>query len=620
MTICGGYVSASSPIDRHVLDSIVQRSPEWPQSESHHYVTRIVSSKIGHLICKHDARRLTPLRVAQDSTGNLLTILGFIRWAKPGTSEHGLLELVAKHGVGALERQEGQFVAVFVEGESGTVHIVNDRFSSRPFYLVSTGGRTFYASSLAFLFKLAQVRPTPDSLGWLQILRFGHTLGKRTNCMGAQRLRPGSHITIGAHSVTERRYWKLEHTPDTGLHPDAFADEVFHFFEASVQWRTRRSPRCIIALSGGLDSRLVAACTPKDVAASAMTFVDSLESTRTAEVFAASEVAKRLGLPHEVRPVESGSYSKTADLVVRLTDGLVPMHHPSKTMQLINTLDTTRPYLLGGGPGDSLAGAFIPGEEYLDASRSEELLTAYCAARTGGWDYLSTIIGDSLLHEFYPKLAESMVDSFADLGGPTAAHRITAWAMSVRQPAFTFTTPFHNHSVFEEGTPHLSYDYTDLMLKLPAAWLLNRNFYGYMIHRLLPELRGVIYANTGRPLSGRLESFDLNAVKESGTMGSVKAIVRKVPFYRHVRRLLPRGRARVMPSFDYSVLRADSALVNSTEEMLDLPGVSTLVDRERCRRFIEAFRTGHVQTSSNDDASVFGSLVTLCLNVKQLQG
>ena len=174
--------------------------------------------------------------------------------------------------------------------------------------------------------------------------------------------------------------------------------------------------------------------------------------------------------------------------------------------------------------------------------------------------------------------------------------------------------------MFEEGTPHLGYAYADLMLKLPAPWLLGRTFYGYMVHRVLPELRDVIYANTGRRLSGRLESLDTTTLPESGTMASVKSVVRKIPFYRQVKRvLLPRRRhTALVPSFDYSILRADTALLSSTEEMLDLPGVSTLLDKDRCRKFIEAFRRGQIQTSSNDDASVFGSLATLCLNVKHL--
>src|SRR4029077_111183 len=121
--------------------------------------------------------------------------------------------------------------------------------------------------------RLAAISPTPDRLGWLQIFRFGHTLGTRTNCVGAERLRPATHLTITPDCVTERQYWKLEHQPEEKLNSNSFADEVFQAFLESATWRTRRSPRSILALSGGLDSRLVAACAPKDVDLTAFTFV-----------------------------------------------------------------------------------------------------------------------------------------------------------------------------------------------------------------------------------------------------------------------------------------------------------------------------------------------------------
>src|SRR5262249_28251317 len=160
----------------------------------------------------------------------------------------------------------------------------------------------------------------PDPLGWLQIFSFGHTLGRTTNCIGAQRLRPGTHLTITPDRIVERTYWKLEHKPENDLDPDSFADEVFEAFKASAAWRARRSLRSIIALSGGLDSRLVAACLPKDRDITAFTFVNSVEFANTPDVSAASEVTRRLGLRHEIKRIELGAYSSTADTVVRLTD------------------------------------------------------------------------------------------------------------------------------------------------------------------------------------------------------------------------------------------------------------------------------------------------------------
>src|SRR5207244_2554812 len=98
-------------------------------------------------------------------------------------------------------------------------------------------------------------------VGWLQIFTYGHTLGQRTNRLGGVRVRPGSHVTITPGGVDDRQYWKLSHDP-VDLDPQSHADAAFEAFQETAAWRAKRFPRCVIALSGGLDSRLVAATLP----------------------------------------------------------------------------------------------------------------------------------------------------------------------------------------------------------------------------------------------------------------------------------------------------------------------------------------------------------------------
>ena len=622
MSICAGYISALPPIESESIKQIIENFSVL-NGDSESDVVRIIHTKYGPQLCKYNVDTPTQPYMAQDSNGNFLMILGFFRRyaaQKKADIDKLLLQLCVQEDAAALEKEEGQFVAVFVEGPSGIVHIVNDRFGSRPFYFLRTNRGTFYASNLTFVFRLANISPVPDPLGWLQIFRFGHTLGRTTNCVGAQRLRPGTHLTITPDRIVERTYWKLEHKLENDLDPDSFADEVFEAFKASATWRARRSPRSIIALSGGLDSRLVAACVPKKLDITAFTFVNSVESSNTAEVSTASEVARRLGLPHEIKRIELGTYSRTADTVVRLTDGLVALHHPSKTMQYIGRLGKGCNYLLGGGPGDVLAGSYVPDGTYLDPSRTADLVDGFCVNRGLGPAFLSMIFGEDFLNEWVPKLGYSILESFSDVTGPTAAHRVTAWAMKVRQPAFTFTTPFHNHPTLEEGISHLGYRYSDLMLKLPADWLLFRNFYSYMIHRCLPQLRDVIYGNTGKLLSGRLHEFNCSSIKPLNFKDQLKSHLKRLPLAQTVRDMLPMELTlRPRYTFDYSILGRDEVLLKSTEDLLDLPVVSELVDNQRCRRFIQKFRKGQIQTTSSGDAALLGSLATLCFYMKNLQ-
>src|SRR5215510_6054484 len=97
--------------------------------------------------CKVSSRGAVALRVrrartahpvqsqpCQDVHGNLLVVLGFLATDHGLPSHEHLLAGCVRDSVQVLEACEGEFVAMFVEGPSGKVHIVNDRFASRPFY------------------------------------------------------------------------------------------------------------------------------------------------------------------------------------------------------------------------------------------------------------------------------------------------------------------------------------------------------------------------------------------------------------------------------------------------------------------------------------------------------
>src|SRR5262249_3571096 len=355
-------------------------------------------------------------------------------------------------------------------------------------------------------FRLAGIRPSPDPVGWLQIFTYWHTFGQRTNRLGAVRLRPASHVTISLEGLDDRQYWQLTHEP-SDLDLQAHADATFEAFEESAAWRARRFRRCLIALSGGLDSRMVAAAHPNDVDAIAFTLVTAPNGQHDLEASTAAKVAACLQLPHEISRIKLGNYSSVIDDVVLLTQGLMPMHHPAKTMHFLERMTDGYSYLLGGGPGDVLAGAYIPSAVYLDPARAEVLRDEFYEARQQLAAYLGLIFSSDWLTEYRHVIRDSFLETWEVLKGPTAAHRATAWGMLIRQPAFTFSGPLHNHPYFDEGTAHLGYKYTDLMLRLPAHWLYQRNFYKYMVHRCIPKLREVVYSNTGQKLSGHLDNL-----------------------------------------------------------------------------------------------------------------
>src|SRR5262245_58123255 len=175
MALCAGYIAAGSKWDFSALTRLVERFEPASSMKEQRSEHQIIETPHGHHVAASYCNAVNRPFVCQDEAGNSLILLGFVQ-VRSGCS---LLQSAVSEGPASLEKLEGQFVAIFYHAPSGVVHIVNDRFGSRPFYILKSNRNTYYSSSLSFVFRLADVRPEPDPVGWLQIFAYGHTLGRR---------------------------------------------------------------------------------------------------------------------------------------------------------------------------------------------------------------------------------------------------------------------------------------------------------------------------------------------------------------------------------------------------------------------------------------------------------
>ncbi|MEP7308711.1 MAG: asparagine synthase-related protein [Acidobacteriota bacterium] len=593
MALIAGYVAQQQQPTEAIRERVRSFSI-LPGESAAAYEQVVVASQFGHLIVKHKATYPIKPQIGSDAHGNTLAVLGFV------LSGDGLLARCARTTARALDECEGQFVAIYAEALTGAVHVVNDRFSSRPFYTIRRHDGTYFSSSVAFLLALSQAPYRPDAIGWLEACTLDHTLGTRTTADGVQRLRPATHLIITPEKVAERQYWRLEHRPDPSLNPASHSAEVFQAFRTSTERRAALVGKGVLALSGGLDSRLVAGALPANVDFSAFTFVDKANTDSTPETRAASAVSAALGLRHHVEALPDG-FARPSE-VIALTGGMRPYQHMAIVMAYIQEIRRMgAAFLLGGGPGDSLAGAFIPSQAYVDPARTAECIdNAYrrCLGHTRDW---SLAFRDDVIEGSRRIVQDAIAESFATVGGPTAAHRITAWAMVYRQAAFTFTSVLHTHPDVTEAASHLDYRYTDLMLQLPASWLYQKAFYSYMIYQGLPQLRGIPYANTGALISGQ----------------PPREIPRELPVRRmwdfaqsFGRRAAGRLLRSITPERRRPSLFFKGALLDEVQECIhSIPTLRDIVDVQRCDDLVSRTRAGQCPSEQ-----VLGCLSSLSLS------
>ncbi|MBK8012007.1 MAG: hypothetical protein IPK13_11710 [Deltaproteobacteria bacterium] len=549
------------------------------------------------------------------SQGRVVVVVGYARIQgehSPGNSKLFEMDTPSELLVRYFEEADGEFIAMLVEPSLNVIHFVNDRFAARPLYVVSRGGRTAVSTHLAFLHRIVGEAPRYDILGIFQMLQFEHTLGHRTMFRDVVRLQPATHLKIASGNPQFRRYWRLAYDVQDDLDPERHADAAFEALCASTALACRGRAG-FIALSGGLDSRLIAAGVPRD------RFYAQTRVTRGApstEHKVAGQVAERLGLRHELVPIEVGTVGDNGRVAAKLTGPMTSLHTPVGTVASLRHMLQHDRFLVGGGPGDALAGAIVPSRLYENPRWAEWLIEEFVLHRCRfNAVQLSRVFRRDAIDHLLKEAQRSLLDSLSDISGPTAAHRITAWALGVRAPAFTFNCTITGHMSVAQASPHLGTAYTNLMLKLPATWLFGRNFYQFMVWRSLPMLRDVIYANTGLPLRDHLLRSPVPTRVPPGHL--IRRMLRRAVHSNVAAPVMPRlrrlpgvgGRGSLV---GFNLMRHDAALVQVIDETLDSPALAEVVDPGRAHAFVRDMQAGRLFSLSNTDhAQLLGVLGSL---------
>lgn len=550
-------------------------------------------------------KQTIPMKMHRGCTERLfLTTFGFhdldypIDWAKG---------LAIETAIEKIQASEGEFVSILMDREDGQIAIVNGRHGSRVLFYLQTEERFWFATNAALLMELSGQKARPDPMGVLQIVCYGHTLTPRTHTDGVYRLFPGSCLRATGKGIRQKTYWQLGYEDATeDLDPAIYADEVFEAFEQGLTRRIGLSSSGFIGLSGGLDSRLTAGAAAGRCSYFAFTFSNNIQMPDTPDVVTARQVCRRLGLEHRTGQITAGEGSAEADQIVRLCGGMIPLHHPLKSWQTIKMMAATTGFNIGGGAGDPIAGDYINSIYQIEPDWMDALLGLFARSyRRFRKKDLMRVFQRDFIEQTFGRMEQEMIQCLQNMQGPTAAHKIAAWSQVYFNSGFTFCGCGQSHPEVSGTSPHLGYKYTDKMLRLPASWLYKKNFYQYMIYRCLPSLRDIPYANTGRPLTGRLEAYQIPLKKKIA-----RTIYKRLP-YSVLAKLWERPPTKAASAV--GAFSGDFRLFDQMRQIFaDTPFWKEILAPEGCLKFLADYRAGRSAFNCLPiDDELFGSLASL---------
>ena len=235
-----------------------------------------------------------------------------------------LAHLYEEEGEKFLEKLNGLFSGLLIDRRQRKVFLFNDRYGMERIYWHETGDAFYFASEAKALLRVLPELREFDREGVAQFLGVGCALAGRTLFRDIQLLPGGARWSFENGGVRRDHYF----SPATWevLPKLSAADHEASFHATFKRILPRYFESCSkigLALTGGLDTRMIMACHAHDRnRETSYTFTGP--SGRTLDDRIAARVAAACGLDHQLLRLNSdffGSFAAHADKTVFITDG-----------------------------------------------------------------------------------------------------------------------------------------------------------------------------------------------------------------------------------------------------------------------------------------------------------
>jgi asparagine synthase (glutamine-hydrolysing) len=220
---------------------------------------------------------------------------------RTGSDCEVILHLYEEHGLDFVRHLRGMFAFALWDGRRRRLILGRDRLGEKPLYLYRRDSDILFASEMKALLSSGRVPFELDEAAIHEYLHYGWVPEPRTLLKGVTKLRPGHLVTVEVDvwRIEEHRYWRFEDAPPVEGDPAAAIRAELDTIAGLI---VRSDVPVGVALSGGLDSSLIAALTAKKYPGTLQAFTVGYRGRpRQDERHMARAFADHLGMPlHEV--------------------------------------------------------------------------------------------------------------------------------------------------------------------------------------------------------------------------------------------------------------------------------------------------------------------------------
>ncbi|HSP88417.1 MAG TPA: asparagine synthase-related protein, partial [Ignavibacteriaceae bacterium] len=237
----------------------------------------------------------------------ILVIDGYINYFNnkyPNRALH-VLNLWKEKNESFIKDLNGEYNICIYNKKKKELNLFNDRFASRNFFYLIKKGTFYFGSEIKSILSVLPDKVNISPSGLMEFFLFSHNLADNTLFQDIKTIPPSTILKYRDGKLLQSKYWDLNF--DTkNTNQKTFTHEMFELLKKAAIEKCSNKNKLGMGLSGGLDSRVIAASIPSDLRPIyARTFGDENSS----EVIVAKEIAERLNFEHHIHTPKQVLYS-----------------------------------------------------------------------------------------------------------------------------------------------------------------------------------------------------------------------------------------------------------------------------------------------------------------------
>jgi asparagine synthetase B (glutamine-hydrolysing) len=432
------------------------------------------------------------------ATGACLLLLGRAWLGTHDMPAETLLQSFLRDGHIALTKLGGSFGVLAWVPQTQTLVVVTDRLATKKIYVWNSGGTTLLSTELRALLGHPLTPREIDAMAVEQFLITSHLVDTRSLIHDVRVLHPGTVTLVNRTGISTEHYWipAIEPTHDDGL--DKWADRLADALSPAIQARCGDA-HILLPLSGGLDSRSVAAFIPSHLAATASAY--SFGHSHCYDVRYGRRIARALGANFCRLPIPDDFFRHYLEPVQMLCDGEVSIE--ALPIYRLTEIGLPGQTMLMGYLGDALSGGHLLG---LSPSQcSADTLDVVWRRKYQGKGFSEELLEHVVLPERYQPIKGNtralMHAALAEAKAETLDEKALVVELYHRQSRYISYFGRLLSSRYRVENPFLDTNVLDTFLSMPLAHRQGQCAYRRMLVRHAPRLAAVPENKTHRPVS-----------------------------------------------------------------------------------------------------------------------